>query len=506
MKATWHHWLLILILAALWIPGCSGEPGPANSTPPLAQPAGQLPGSASQTPAQSGSPAGLAGTSNGQPGKETSLALLSGAELLQAVGPAAGWAPAGFGPETIQLALLGYGLEDLGGYEISAGSPEGEAGLLSISLGSALESTGRSVGQVGPLQEDDTFSIGAYSYGSEPGFSGDGTLAIFEANRPTAPGLATIPLELLAVSPNAELLDLAAWNGAIHTQPTAPGWNLFAPCANPALQSIPTALGSLAAFDTLLLGADGAFGGDANTLEHLSTPWAYWLHLDAAEPQRLILVGNQANPLEPIPLETGWRWLGYCGDAPLPPAEALASIAGSYDLVVGQLGAYAPGLPADYQTLSAFRQGQGYLVHMTQPAILEYPAVGSLPPAEPPGCAGVSATPYASLLYGRAYLDGTPAPIGTVIELITPRGERAGCAAVGSGGVFGLSLAFGTDLARNIPGFQDGETITLRMAGCDALSVDWSADYQPSQVTLTVNGSTCSAVTTSNIFLPLIFR
>lgn len=96
-------------------------------------------------------------------------------------------------------------------------------------------------------------------------------------------------------------------------------------------------------------------------------------------------------------------------------------------------------------------------------------------------CPPVAPTPSVSLAYGRALLDGTDAPIGTVVEAVNPRGDTVGCIEVTTAGHYGAMFIYGEDTSTPtpIPGMRDGETVAFKMEGEPALATPafvWHAD------------------------------
>lgn len=81
-------------------------------------------------------------------------------------------------------------------------------------------------------------------------------------------------------------------------------------------------------------------------------------------------------------------------------------------------------------------------------------------------------TPSGMNVYGSVTISGAPAPVGTVIQAINPRGDTVGCVTVTTAGAFPFLRVFGEDAGANppIPGMQSGERITFRVAGALASS------------------------------------
>ena len=106
-------------------------------------------------------------------------------------------------------------------------------------------------------------------------------------------------------------------------------------------------------------------------------------------------------------------------------------------------------------------------------------------------CPSVRASPYLTLAYGEAWLDGRPASVGSVVEAVTPRGEVAGCFVVQHEGAFGVMPVYGADADGVTPGFREGEAIVWRVNGQAAagLELAWADDKETHQVRLEAGGT-----------------
>ena len=89
-------------------------------------------------------------------------------------------------------------------------------------------------------------------------------------------------------------------------------------------------------------------------------------------------------------------------------------------------------------------------------------------------------TPDLTLVFGGLTLNGQPAPAGTRVEALTPRGDVAGCFVVDTPGQYGFMPLYGEDptAAPPIPGFRQGEAIRLRVNGMavTATELTWEGD------------------------------
>jgi len=195
-------------------------------------------------------------------------------------------------------------------------------------------------------------------------------------------------------------------------------------------------------------------------------------------------------------------------------AEALQSIDGHYLWVTDGSRFYDPALP-EFSTLTEMEPGSGYLIYATDAVTLTYPSdsgaggqgsretrVIANAGAETPGCS-VQPTPYFTVLYGSLNLNGAPAPVGTRVEVITPRGEVAGCFIVGETGQYGFVPVYGEDQGDPpIPGFREGDPLTLRVNGWlveSAAAPPWTDDKSPHRVDLAVT-------VPYQLYLPLMLR
>lgn len=105
-----------------------------------------------------------------------------------------------------------------------------------------------------------------------------------------------------------------------------------------------------------------------------------------------------------------------------------------------------------------------------------------------PSCPG--ATPMFSIFYGEVFIDNQPAPLGTKIWAVNPRGQIAGCFEINWVGHFGTMHVFGEDSTANpvIPGMREGERTTFyvdnNLAVTSPSFVIWTNDWDTHQVTL----------------------
>ncbi len=125
-------------------------------------------------------------------------------------------------------------------------------------------------------------------------------------------------------------------------------------------------------------------------------------------------------------------------------------------------------------------------VVMIPMALGEYSGSGKVRAA---GCPTVANTPSFSFAYGLVQLDGTSAPIGTVVEASSPRGDVVGCFEVTDNGAYGAMYVYGEDTSVSpaIPGMRDGEIVAFHVDGVQASAVPelaWHDDRDLHQVDL----------------------
>jgi len=268
-----------------------------------------------------------------------------------------------------------------------------------------------------------------------------------------------------------------------------------------------------------VLGETGIYVPDLpdvyNTLKEVHFGQAYYLRSTDGAVANLVVEGMPRAADTPLPLHAGWNWIGYLPTTALPVTQALASIAGQYQRVLSLDKTYDPALP-EFSTLQELQPGAGYLIYANAPVTLTYPTSGlpallTAPPESEQGpeargsaaCAGVQPTPYATLVYGTLTLNGIPAHPGLQVEVVTPRGEVAGCFVVERAGQYGLMHVYGADDTARPPiaGFRAGEPLAFRVSGSPAkasTSLAWQDDKTPHNISLEVTGS--------RMYLPLIRR
>lgn len=300
--------------------------------------------------------------------------------------------------------------------------------------------------------------------------------------------------------------------GAIHEQSILlnAGWNLMSFRLEPPVPTVRQVLNSMDGRYDRVLGETGIYVPSLpdvyHTLKELHPGHGYYVRVPGSTAVTALFEGVTVPATTPLPLHAGWNWIGYLPSVTLPITQALQSIAGQYQRVLSVDKAFDPALPA-YSTLHFLEPGKGYLIYANQAITLTYPSGGALQGVEPRvsaafACADLRPTPQFTLLYGNLSLAGHPAPVGSRVEVLTPRGELAGCFVVEKPGLVGLMPVYGADAMATPPlaGFQEGEALAFRINGMpvEAAALTWQDDWAAHAITLQGDGM--------QIYLPLVVR
>lgn len=291
-----------------------------------------------------------------------------------------------------------------------------------------------------------------------------------------------------------------------------PGWTLFSLRVEPPVTSLTDVLKPVEEVYCHVHGETDIYDCNlppqAQSLTELHGGRAYYFRNDSNATANLFVQGAPITRALPIALYPGWNWVGYLPQESMPVADALVSIAGKYSRVVdGKARLYRPDLP-QFSTLTQMVPDDGYLIFTTITTTLIYPeplvAAGTEPLAVREVCGDVSPTPAFTWIYGGLLVNGQPAPVGSRVDVLTPRGELAGCFTVDITGLYGFLPVYGADNGNPpLPGFADGEPMTLRVNGqVVELSEPllWRNDKQERQIDLS------ATVEERRFFLPLIGR
>ena len=158
--------------------------------------------------------------------------------------------------------------------------------------------------------------------------------------------------------------------------PLRVGWNLVSTWVAPSDSTTRSVLGDAA--PNVLLVKDQNGRVFAPTYEIDDVP--FWVKTRAYDvyataPDTLSVEGRPVPGTTPIPLEAGWNHVAFLGRAPLPIAEALASISDHVVLVRdGHGNEYAPA--KGLRSLTTLDPGEGYQINVSAPVVLRYPTSG----------------------------------------------------------------------------------------------------------------------------------
>ncbi|RMF01019.1 MAG: T9SS C-terminal target domain-containing protein [Bacteroidetes bacterium] len=163
-----------------------------------------------------------------------------------------------------------------------------------------------------------------------------------------------------------------------------PGWNWISynlelqdPDINAALSSLTNPSTGLIKDQTTFANYSdnlGIWGGSLTDLTHLTM---YQYRSGAYD--SLLLVGMPVDPSTPMPITTGWNWIGFLPQQGLPVDEALASLTPlNGDIVKGQFtfAQYVAGI-GWIGNLNFMTSPKGYQLRISNPGTLVYPAAAS---------------------------------------------------------------------------------------------------------------------------------
>lgn len=163
--------------------------------------------------------------------------------------------------------------------------------------------------------------------------------------------------------------------------PLKEGWNLVSFAVMPADRRLPEVLASVEGLYSAVMGYDGgglsyypSLPAEFNTLNLLDPYHGYWIKMESEGV--LVISGYPVASGIPLELEPGWNLVSYLSPRALSVAEALASIEGQYDAVLGYDGgalSFYPSLSDEFNSLVAMRPGYGYWIRMEAPGSLVYP-------------------------------------------------------------------------------------------------------------------------------------
>jgi hypothetical protein len=326
----------------------------------------------------------------------------------------------------------------------------------------------------------------------------DGELVIFKVNGATAVSSPLLYWHDDRASHEVDLNAGGTVNQAILMQPN---WNLISFNVEPAYPLVGLVLDAIEGRYDSVLGEYGSYSPSLepqyNTLSELHSKGSYYVRMTHPASTNLLVEGVPQAADMPISLHQGWNWLGYLPSVSLTIPQALACIDGQFQYVHSLDQTYDATLPPEFNNWNTMVSGQGYLIYMYNAATLTYPASGGAstvdpsaeddPTVEATACQGVLPTPNFTVVYGYVQMNGEAAQPGTWVEVLTPRGELAGCAEITKPGILALTHVYGAD-SYGTPGFLPDEALIFRVNGLQVLtatSLNWQNDLASHQVELT---------------------
>ncbi|MEM1042209.1 MAG: choice-of-anchor D domain-containing protein [Bacteroidota bacterium] len=267
----------------------------------------------------------------------------------------------------------------------------------------------------------------------------------------------------------------------------AEGWNLVSwnvDLPDPALEAVLAAVWEDVEA-VRMLGSEGWTSYDAADLSgaglSLRPGEAIWVKMRTGH---LLPMEGEPVPVNGLDLDAGLSAVAYLPGFVDLADHAFSSIAGASESVQSfhSTGvAYAPGVPAAFQTLGTVRPGMGYLAHTSAPVRLDYPLVAATHPFEgvPMGAlvaaereAGVTPSPAWMSVWGQG-LAGLAA--GTLVTAVDPDGVVSGAFTVQTDGAIGLMALYGDDPATEADeGARPGDTVALRTEAGELARVVWT--------------------------------
>ena len=127
-------------------------------------------------------------------------------------------------------------------------------------------------------------------------------------------------------------------------------------------------------------------------------------------------------------------------------------------------------------------------------------------------CPPIQNTPFFTIVYGSVTLNGSQAPIGSLVKAYSPRNDLVGCFAVTTAGSYGAMYIYGEDtsVVPSIPGMRNNEQVSFTITGLPATPTPvllWSNDKDLHAVNLVSQGVTAnfSATPVSGLY-PLVVQ
>lgn len=256
-----------------------------------------------------------------------------------------------------------------------------------------------------------------------------------------------------------------------------------------------------------VIGVNGVLYNDLpsqfQSLSYMSVISGYWLKIRAETRQAILTLSGPfaGGPNNPIPLVAGWNLPGclldkkgyYDSDIPTvcvhvpegttweriePPAPryVFSSIHDKCNLIIGDIGAYDPNLPAPFNTLNWVAAGYAYWINVSEPCDLIYywepeTEVPTLSLSTAPGkqfARRTSVTPTRDfmLVYGDVNRDGMATIAGSQVQVFSQSGVLCGESTVTHPGYYGVMVVYGDDESTaRIEGAKPEERLTFYVNG-----------------------------------------
>ncbi|MFH1561460.1 MAG: S8 family serine peptidase [Patescibacteria group bacterium] len=146
-------------------------------------------------------------------------------------------------------------------------------------------------------------------------------------------------------------------------------------------------------------------------------------------------------------------------------------ISSSPPFVVGNTSIKTSLVPALTGSIFALYDSPGKIMsrrigQMANPSVSPTPSPIPTIPLPPPNpqCGDVIPTPWGSLYAGSVFINNQPAPVGTQVFVLNPRGQIVGCKITNISGIYPYVKVYGED-PTCCPGMRDGEPITFYVNG-----------------------------------------
>lgn len=301
------------------------------------------------------------------------------------------------------------------------------------------------------------------------------------------------------------------------------GWHLFSMPVVPQDMHTDVFLNEIAGQYSMVLSfKEGGLSYDPalpnfSTLTTMDGKHGYWIYMEQGG--SLNVRGQPLTSDTPVSLAKGWNLVSYLPRTPLPVSQALVSIAGKYDKVLGYdhgATSYYAALQPPLNTLQVMERGKGYWIHMTEAGVLNYAQASSMVQSaamelanQPQYIDRMAATSQWINVYStNSMRNGVPLPVGTTVTAIGEDGRMLGQVMVREPGWYGVLAVYGADGSDSeFRGTRAGEEIRFLIDGKPATVVNghnpvWTNSGDLFQVDLEINGESDS----HNIFLPNVQR